>query len=245
MIGATWLETAKKYLPWVIIILLLLFAVWYAEHRSQERSKSGLLSIIHGQSDSILRFQNDLHQQVAEKTLIQASLAQLKMAYPETLKKLESRFKARENDIRAYLTADFEARGKGVTTVRSTKVKGDSAGQKIALSGNQFSKEFETQDEYLTYSGTIRDSTLTYNYIYKDSVNFIVVGKKKWLFGKRRYYVDGALSNPAARITNISGTEITDLREKRFTLGPAIIWSPFTPTYPIIGIGLQYSLVKF
>lgn len=245
MMGATWLETTKKYLPWIIIILLLLFAVWYAEHRSQERSKSGLLSIIHGQSDSILRFQNDLHQQVAEKTLIQTSLAQLKTAYPETLKKLESRFRARENDIRAYLTADFEARGKGTATIRETKVKGDSTGHKNGLLGNQFSKEFETQDEYLTYSGSIKDSTLTYNYIYRDSVNFIVQAKKKWLFGKRRYYVDGALSNPAAKITNLNGAELVNLKEKRFTLGPAIIWSPFMPASPVIGIGLQYSLIKF
>lgn len=227
-----------KNLPWLILIAILVFAVWFAEHTLQERSKAGLQSVIDDAHDSLRTTINYLHQSIGEKTLIQASLAQLQKAHPEDLSRIESRFQAREVALRAYLTAEFEARGKGETIVRTIYVPGDT----IKVNREQ---KFEAGDRFLTFSGEIRDSVLSYAYTYQDTIDFIVQGRRKNFLSQKKYFVDGVLSNPQARIKNMRGTEIATFREKRFSVGPFIGWSPFNPNQPVVGIGLQYNLVKF
>lgn len=84
------------------------------------------------------------------------------------------------------------------------------------------------------------------DYKTKDSVVLTQYTRKKGWF-KKELYLDGYSLNPHTTITGLSNIKITEGTPRRFGIGPTLILttSDGKRWRPVIGVGIQYNLIRF
>lgn len=219
----------------LVLIILLAASVLYLAQRNRKlsRESDNKSSIIAEKTDSLHYERNARGQEIASKNAAVASLQELQEAYGNELEQIREQLNIKDRDLRAFMQANFQAKGSGTTIIHNHY---DSTGSQVVKPA------FSIEDGYLALSGAIQDSTLTYQYTYTDQILAVFHYEKKGLFKKELHW-SGSLSNPNARITSATNAIVDEYKDRRWNLSVGVSYSPFTQqVLPTVSVG--WALIK-
>jgi hypothetical protein len=228
-------------------MLLLAIGVFFWLHRKHAAETDGLRSIIEADKGEISYHVNAYRQSIAEARQARSSLETYKAAHPEEVASIAKQFDVRQGQLESFVKASFAANNKGVSVVHhyfhpdSTTVDPTDSIQE---------NSFDISDGNLSLHGSTRLKPgvpwldVKWDYGYQDTIMFAVIKKRKNFLSKETYWLDAKLSNPKAGITSLRSYQLEEVKDKRWSIGPAVVFDPFTMTFRP-GIGLQYALIKF
>lgn len=227
-----------KQTPYIVIVALALLSGWlFTELRKSQAENNRKDTIISEKQDS-LRYERTVSGRLRiEKAAAVTSAKEFHDAYPKLAAELKREFDVKVRDLKAYVKAEFEARGEGTGSISNTYYV-DSTGHRY--------KEFTMDDGYLRFRTTLFDSLTKapYRYTYQDTLTYGFKTEKKWLLGKERLYGFGGLRNPNAKITKATNVLIDDYKDKRWVVVAGAAYNPFAgKIIPMVGVG--YALFKF
>lgn len=227
-----------KIWPYIAIAGLLVLSGWlFAELRNKSAESDRKDSIITEKQDSIRHWRTESGRQAGEKAAAIATVKEFKEAYPKLAEDLKKEFNVNARDLKAYIRAEFEARGQGTGSISNTYYV-DSTGARY--------KEFKMDDGYLRFRTTLFDSLTKapYQYAYSDTLTYGFRTKKTWFLGMEKLYGFGGLRNPNAKITSATNVLISDYKDKRWVVTAGAAINPFDgKIIPMVGVG--YALFKF
>lgn len=228
----------KSGWPYIAIVgLLVVIGLMLSHIKKVERESTRKDSIIAEKNDSLRYERTESGRLRVEKAAAVASTKEFKEAYPKLAEELKKEFDVKVKDLKAYVRAEFEARGSGNGSVSNTYYV-DSTGQRY--------KEFKMDDGYLKFRTTLFDSLTKapYEYTYSDTLTYGFKTEKKWFLGKEKLMGFGGLRNPNARITKATNVLIDDYKDKRWVVMAGAGVNPFDgKIIPLVGVG--YALFKF
>lgn len=211
----------------------------------------GLKSSWAADNSELIRTRNKLGQSVASEQAAIMSLQQYKDTHPEEIAQIARDFNLKPKQLRWYLAAAMRAKGSGVSVIYKQPASPtgliDSVPAWFQPGKNADSTRhwFAANDGYLNFYGSIiNDSTTAWLYSYTDTVSFVGRTRRKGLFGKTTYWVDGKVGNPSAELQSLRNVQIKEFVDKRWSIGPAVVLDPFSGSVRV-GVGVQYALVKF
>lgn len=227
----------KYSAPIAIAVLILLSGFLYTEIRKLKAESDRKDTIIAEKTDSVRHWKTESGRQAIEKTAAIATAKEFKEAYPKFAEELKKEFDVKVKDLKAFVRAEFQARGEGTGSISNTYYV-DSTGQRY--------KEFTMDDGYLKFRTTLFDSLTMapYQYTYGDTLTYGFRTKKKWFLGNEKLYGFGGLKNPQAKIINATNVLIDDYKDKRFVVGPYVGYS-ISGNRVDFGVSLTYAIWKF
>lgn len=232
----------KSNVPYIIVILILLFlAGWfYMELQEVKASDERKDTVIAEKNAEIKYRENEKGQIVAEKNAAIVSKKELEDAYPKIAEEIKNDFDLKLKNIRAFIKNEFEVRGQGTGTITNNHYFDSTSRKTVRF------RDFKMNDGFLKFETKLFDSLTTsqYSYVYTDTISTTVHTKKNWIFGKSQLYASSILSNPNAKVVGTTNILINSYKDKRFSVGPSIIYNPIDNKINI-GIGISYSLLKF
>lgn len=218
--------------------LVIAFLIWRLSvvNRKLERSESVLIE----KTDTIRYFKAKSGKIVAEKAGAEITKEDLKDHYQDLAADLQD-MKVKLNSVRAVLKAVVQSQGQGKALIVRDTIQ--LPGYIPFIQDSVF-----IDDSYLKLRAQIipgtRDSYLAYRYTYQDTIVMSISGKKKWLFGKETLIGSARLSNPSAKVTNMTSVLIKQPRDKRFVISAGLIYDPFSSRFAP-GLSCGYALLKF
>lgn len=231
----------------ITILLAIGIILWLLRLHGAETA--GYESLIKADKGVITWYKNKIGESVAQATQARVSLEQYKSTHPEEVAQILQEFGIKPSQLQSYLKASFVVRDKGVTVVRTIYVPDTTT---VAEGDSIAHASFDVTDRFLTLHGETDTQSglpwlkVDWEYAYNDTISFVGRVKKNGFLGlgTKTYFVDGKLENPKAQITSLRNVQIADFRDKRFSIGPAVVFDPFSGTVRI-GIGISYSLIRF
>lgn len=230
----------KTHLTYILVIAAFAAAAFYFFDRNRknkntiERHKSALKE----KDDSLHHTVNKLGQSVAEKSAAEVNLKEAKEFYAKEFEQIRKEIGIKNNDVKAFVQAQFAAHGQGTTTINYIQQPADSSGAGSVERGT-----FSINDGYLLLDGLLDSTKVDYKYTYQDEILYAFHVKKKNIFAKEELYGSGRLKNENAKITNSTSVLINDYKDKRFGVMVGGGYDPFQG--PTIGIFVGYNLIKF
>lgn len=227
-----------KSTPYIVAVALAILCGWlFTQLRKSDAENTRKDSIIAEQIDSVRHWKTESGRIASEKAAAVASAKEFQEAYPKLADELKREFDVKVKDLKAYVKAEFEARGEGKGSISNTYYV-DSTGHRY--------KEFTMDDGYLKFRTTLFDSLTAapYKYTYADTLTYGFRVKKKWLLSREKLYGFGGLRNPNAKITSATNVLIDDYKDKRWVVMAGAGYDPFNnKLIPMLGVG--YALFRF
>ena len=222
----------------IAILLVILAACLYGLKRMEANLKISE-SVNHELTDTLRTWRNKAGQSVTDKTAAEVNLKHAKDFYAGELKQIRETFEIRDKNLKAFITAQFNATGKGSVSLSFDTTTQHRSNVRV------HTPMFRIDDGFLNFKGTMPDSlSLDYEYSYRDSVIFATSWKKNGLFRTKTLMVSGAFGNKNATITGLRNVEISDFKDKRFGIGPMVGYDLLN-NQPVVGVSVQYSLIRF
>jgi hypothetical protein len=220
------------------VLLVILVALLFGVRSLTARLKSSQ-QVNHELIDTVLTWKNKAGQNVSDKRAAEISLKDAKAFYAGELQQIRETFEIRDKNLRSFISAKFNATGKGSVTMSFDTTIQHSSNVRV------HTPMFRVSDGFLDFKGAMPDSaTLNYEYSYRDSVIFATSWKKNGLFRKKTLLVSGAFGNKNATITGLRNVVVSDFKDKRFGIGPMVGYDVFS-NRPVVGVSVQYSLIRF
>lgn len=189
--------------------------------------------------DTVRTWKNKAGQNVSDKRAAEVSLKDAKAFYAGELQQIRETFEIRDKNLRSFISAQFNATGKGSVTMSFDTTIQHSSNVRV------HTPMFRVSDGFLDFKGAMPDSLhLDYEYQYRDSVIFATSWKKNGLFRKKTLMVSGAFGNKNATITGLRNVVVSDFKDKRFGIGPMVGYDVLN-NRPVVGVSVQYSLIRF
>lgn len=240
---------SKDFFIGVGLTALLAIGVIFYLLRQHKAETDGLNSLIEADKGQIAYHQNRARESIAQSVQARVSLQEYKDAHATEVAAILKQFDIRQGQLTSFLKASFQAQDKGVSVVHDAvtihPTAKDSLASKVLEPSAPF---FVINDKFLNLSGQIKQGDffqeVEWEYTYTDTISFLGHVKRKNLFAKQTYWVDGLIKNPKAKITSMRDIQITQFKDKRFSVGPGILLDPFSMRL-VVGIGVQYSIFKF
>ena len=224
------------------LLTILLIAGWitaiavYVGYKAKTFHLQQVNQVIQTQTDSLSVYKAKYGTEHAQRLAVEGSYTVLKNYYNDLLDSISRRTVAKQKNIKAVATAGVEAIGE-------IALKVDTVYTRDTLKIYNFTYS----DRWINLSGNIgNQNNLTYKTY--DSIVLTTYAKPSGFLGlgKKHTYVDGYSLNPHSRITGLQSLLLTSERDKKFGIGIQAgcgynggQWAPF------IGIGIQYSLIRF
>lgn len=210
---------------------------------------AGKDSIIQEKNDHITYHQNKAQEAIATVAQVRASAEAYEAAHPEEMAAIVKEFGVRQSQLESYIRATFKAQNSGVSVVHTTFVP-DATTEDPADSVAESS--FDISDRYLTMHGDTRTQPglpwlkVNWDYSYVDTLSFIGREQRNGFLGlgKKTYFIDGKMGNNKAQITSMKNFQVTEFRDKRWSIGPAVLFDPFSGTVRF-GVSAQYAILRF
>ena len=231
-------QTLKSIGEVAVAAIVLMSVIWIIhEMRKMKKNEENYQSIIR-EKDAIITYKtNKEGDLIAQKDAAVGSYKQLAEAYPEIAKSIQKDFDIKLKNLKAYMQAEFEARGSGNSQVTNNYYI-DSAGNKVEYF------KLKASDGFLDFNADVYSpKNAPYTYSYTDSIQYTISTDKKWFLGNERLLASGKLSNPGAKITNTTSYLVESYRDKRFYLGAGMSYGLDGRFVPSIQIG--YAFIKF
>jgi len=222
----------------IAILMVILAATLYGLHRLNAQIKSSQ-QVNHELIDTVRTWKNKAGQSVSDTRAAEISLKDAKAFYAGELQQIRETFEIRDKNLRSFISAQFNATGKGSVTMSFDTTIQHSSNVRV------HTPMFRVSDGFLDFKGTMPDSLhLNYEYFYRDSVIFATSWKKNGLFRKKTLLVSGAFGNKNATITGLRNVVVSDFKDKRFGIGPMVGYDVLN-NRPVVGVSVQYSLIRF
>lgn len=223
----------------VLAAIIFTATVFYTMHKNG-KLKDQLYqkeSVINEKNAVIQYRENQAGKLIAEKQATEISYKELQQSYPKLAEAIVKDFDIKIKNLRAYMSAEFQARGQGSSTINNHYYT-DSTGVQIPF------WKLKASDGYLNFLASVYDSTnAPYEYTYTDTIQYTFNVKKKWFLGNEKLYGSGLLGNPNAKITNSTSIHIKKYRDKRFYLGAGFSYGIDGKLLPSVHAG--YSIIRF
>lgn len=219
-------------------LILILVYLLYSNKRILQDAKSSKQTALELLAE-VETWKNKAGQSVSEKHAAEVSLKDAKAFYAGELQQIRETFEIRDKNLRSFISAQFNATGKGSVTMSFDTTIQQRSNVRV------HTPMFRIDDGFLNFKGTMPDSaTLNYEYSYRDSVIFATSWKKNGLFRKKSLMVSGAFGNKNATITGLRNVVVSDFKDKRFGIGPMVGYDVLN-NQPVVGVSVQYSLIRF
>lgn len=217
--------------------------------RKHKAETDGLNSMIEADKGQIAYHVNKEREAIASSSQARVSLQEYKQAHPEEVSAILKQFAIKQNQLEFYLKASFRAENKGVSVVHTT-FRPDTT--TMAQGDSIEEASFDIGDGYLSLHGDTKTQPglpwlkVDWVYSYVDTLSFVGRKQKNGFLGlgKETYWVDGKIENPKAQMTSLRNVQITEFKDKRFSVGPGVMLDPFSMKV-VVGIGIQYSIFRF
>lgn len=224
------------YLIAIAILFVLLFILIQQKgNKTVELERAN--SIIKEQNAEITYRKDSEGRAIADKIAAQATAKQLQEAYPELAKTLTEQMDIKLKNLKALISAQIAANGKGTGIIVRDTIYRDSGISNVVDS-------IYANDSYLNFRGQVNGAKFDYSYTYSDSLTFAISTRKKWFLGKEQLYVSGRLSNPGAKVTGQTAILMDKYRDKRFSVNVGVLYDPFGNRF-VPGVGIGFALFKF
>ena len=236
----------KSFFIGVALTALVAVGVIFWLLRKHKAETDGLSSLIGADKGQIAYHENKAREAIAQAVQARVSLDQYKESHPEEVAAILKEFGLKQAQLESYLKASFQVRDNGVSVVRTIYVPDTTT---VAVDSTK-EAVFEVADKFLKFKGriiTMPDfpwQEVAWKYNYSDTMTFVGRTDRKWFGGKQKYFVDGMVKNPKAQITSLRNVEITEFKDKRWSIGPAVLFDPFSGTVRF-GVSAQYAIFKF
>lgn len=231
----------RESILWVVLAICVYFLIHTVSNKKQ--SESSLKSIISEKDKEIVYRRTKDSISISEKDqAILRSIKDVKEYYAKELTALKAQgeYSNKEiNSLRSYLKAEFKASTSGVRPTVINNYYDSATKDSIRAQTSTFNDRFFNVKVTMLPGRTIWSPVE-----YSDTITVAGFQKKKWLLGKERVYVNSFMANKKSTIVGLTNFELKDVRDKRFGIGPAVVYDPFSRSFRI-GVGVSYALIKF
>lgn len=230
-----------KYLPYIIIAILLLIAVLlYHNNRVLKQANKSYTSTISHINDTATKYRDQYDIEHAEKIMIQGDYQSLKDLYKDDIDDLTKRLKIKPKVIDQFIKVGTEV----AQTLEPKIIYVDTTKSKEYPTYN-----FEYLDKYLTLNGSINKDSSKIFYTSTDSLGLTVYTRKSgFLKTKKDTYIDVFSYNPNVKIKSITSVKLdTKYKSSRIGIGPYVGLNyniSNNKISPSLGIGIHYSLIR-
>lgn len=228
----------KKYIPYIIIAILIILLIWlFNQWRQTIAISKSKDTVIEEKNSEITYRKTKEDKAIADKVAAESTAKGFAEAYPKLAKQISDEMDIKIKNLKVAIQNGFTAQGSGNSIITNNHYI-DSSGRRKDF------KDLDVSDGYLSFHATIYDSiNAPYTYTYTDTMTMAIHVKKKWVFGKRQLYGSGMLNNKNAKVTNSTNVLIAGFKDKRFSIGPYAGYS-IRGQFDF-GISVQYALIKF
>lgn len=242
------LQTIKKWLPYIAIIILIIFLVRSCNGRKADNKEAR--NFLNALNDTVSHYKNKHGEDVATISVLQLQSAKdfLKVSSKDVeIQELQQVVKDYKSKLKkpGSSATNFTATTKVTNTGKTTVTPRDTV------------KVGEITYVYPQYSDSLLNEWIEYRAsMNKDSAKLdlkvnnkysVIIGEEGGLFKKKRAFVDVVNYNPYSTVEKIRTFQVSQPRPKRFGLGMSVgvAINPNLKFTPYLGIGLQYNFIKF
>lgn len=208
-------------------------------------------------TSEMITYRNDNGRLLSQVSAAEIRAKDIERQLPEVYASLKKDFDIKSRNLRAYMQAEFVARGSGnaeikpITELDSGTYSNGSGEKPTWHTLKSDTTELQPfamfiDDGYLNLMSEVySEDRAPYQYTYSDTLKYAFHMKGK-LFSKKQLYGTGMLSNANARILNSEAVLINEFRDRRFGIGPSVSYGlgPDGMNWQI-GISIHYSIIKF
>lgn len=232
---------ARLHTFYILIItglLVILFLFFRANEQTTQESKAK--DRIIAEKDAVISYRtNALGQVINEKKAIELERDDLKKSFPKLLEAVNKQLEIKTKNLMAAVQGTMQVHGEGSVKIIHDIIRSNNT---VQVAGGVA----EIDDGYLKMAGTIRSDVVDYFDYKYDYSDVLILGfsKKKSFFKGEEITISGALKNPNAKLTNVTGVIVHKVKPKRFNVSVGAYWDPLRQQYgPAITAG--YSLIRF
>ena len=187
----------------VLILVVLLGGATYALYGMWQKEKElrKETETLYKSQDEIKTtyYQNKFGQEVAKREAIELSNATLRRNFESKELEWLKQFKSVDNKI-SRLEAGIQSQATVIKTLTAKLEDFDTViirgKDTIRLNG----KSFVYQDKYTTAKGIISGDSIIQKIEMQVPLDIAIYHKKKWLFGRKKYFTEATSKNPDAKI---------------------------------------------
>lgn len=226
----------------VILALVLIGGFLWMELQEVKASDERKDSVIAEKNAQITYRENEKGQIIAEKNAAVLRADEIEKAYPKIAETIQKDFDIKLKKVMVYMESEFAAIGSGTGTITNNHYFDSTSRRQVRF------RDFKMDDGFLKFETKLFDSLTTaqYSYSYNDTIKTVFHSNKKWyhLFKNETYSASTKLSNPNAKVTGTTNILVDTYKDKRFSVGPAVLYDPFNNRFSV-GFGVSYSFIKF
>jgi hypothetical protein len=222
-----------KNLTTILLILCVAILVYLgAEYRQVNSHRDQLSDIIRERDAEIIKYKTENGTIRFEKIALELDQETLKKNFKAEVEDIEKNHEVKLRNLHTYYRGKLSTTGSGLAKIDT--VWRDS----VKYTNVAFN------DGFLDFSGKIQTQGMQYLYTYTDSISVVTHYKKegKWPWRENQLYVSFFSANPNTELIGARTIAIKKKdRNQRLSIGPGIY---ITPSGAVIGIGIQYSVIR-
>ena len=208
-----------------IAILILILLISYSKCSSYRNAARHVTAIAIGKAHQVTYYRDQYNIEHATAQSEQLDHTQLLTLYHDSLDHLAALLRVKPKQISGIT-------GIGMHTTDTVLVPVDSAGLDAYYS-----------DKYMSMHITPKRDTYMVEYAYDDSITISDYWQRRWLLGRKQYYVNGFAQNPHTHLTGLTGVRLKAKDPGRFGVGPAL--NIDINGRVSFGLSFTYSIVRF
>ncbi|MFA6057303.1 MAG: DUF6549 family protein [Taibaiella sp.] len=185
--------------------------------------------------DSISYWKDKFGREHAEKQMAVASYQEIKIVYGPLMDSVLSALKIQGKQLEQLTVI-------GMTSSNRVNLKVDTV---YVDSAAQY--RFAYKDRWIDINGMLGNNSYL-EYTSFDSLIISGYTKRRGFLGlgRKETYIDAYSINPHSKMSGLQGIQISKERPKRFGIGPYVGYGYAGGRWlPMVGVGLNYSLIKF
>lgn len=231
----------------LILIAVLAFGMFYFKDRADKAQAESTRkdSVIREKSDSLRYERNSNGLLIAEKASAKVATKEMQDFYSKEIDEIKNQLDINTKNIKAFVKAEFQARGSGNATVTPVVVTNEDG-------TTEEMTDFEFKDQFLTFNSRILsgETSAPSQYTYTDTFTFTFHTKKKNWFAKEELYGSGYFMNPNAKVTKATNVLVDNYKDKRWGIGVAAGYGVFihddeVKVGPGVMVSVHRTLIKF
>ena len=239
----------------IIIILLLLICFWVLKrYFNAKAEKQQISDILKHKDDSLIVYKDKngvLNSKISE---IQGNADVIKQVYGKTIDSLAGALKIKSSQIQEYIQIVTSTKGNFKAKI-DTVIKRDTInnGGDFAfgiVSDTSYPIKFD--DGYLSLNAlyTTQGDSIKGSYKFNDQLTVTSFYERHGLLkflgiGRKDYFLNASSTNPNCVVTGLRNFRVVTESNKKISIGPNISVIYNKGVQVVVGIGIQYSLIKF
>lgn len=242
----TFLWSIRNYIMIGTLVIALFFALKsYIAKRSEVKD---LQNTVLNLNQTINVYKDAQGRTHAELLQVQVDKATAEAALQGKIDSLAKEINVKPKQIQSVITVGTQTTGT-ITSPLTPVVPTPTPGQiTVPIAPQDSIYAVNYKDAWMDFNGKIAQGQLTATYKTRDSLNIVGYWKSKGFLGLggKDYHLNIYSFNPNTVITSATNFSIKSPDNKRFGIGPSVAATWQDGKFkPVIGIGVQYNLIRF